>query len=375
MEKLHLSSFFLVLALAWAAGGRAAAYDSFRPGAEWLDTEGRPIQAHEGSIIVVDGVYYWYGQNKEKTDGVSPIWHLGINLYSSRDLYNWKYEGVTIRPDPDDPESPLHPHAHLERPHIVFNARTHKFVCWMNVMRDNGRRQPVVTLSADSIFGPWKIERWELKPCGMNMGDADLAVADDGKAYCYFNRIHSELVCADLTDDYTGTTGYYSTHFPKPGPPYVREGVTWFMWEGKHYLVTSGTTGYDPNPSEIAVADTWHGPFRTLGNLHPDDPSRTSYHSQVSDIFKVPGKKDLYIALADRWWPKDMDVTYEETENAYRKWFGLSYDAALYEKYEARTKDRKQCMRDSRYVWLPFVFRDGVPVLVWRDEWRLSEFE
>ena len=37
----------------------AAAYDSFRPGQEWLDTDGKPIQAHGGSIIVVDGTYYW----------------------------------------------------------------------------------------------------------------------------------------------------------------------------------------------------------------------------------------------------------------------------------------------------------------------------
>ena len=37
-----------------------------------------------------------------------------------------------------------------------------------------------------------------------------------------------------------------------------------------------------------------------------------SFHSQISSVFKVPGKKDLYIACADRWLPKLMDLKYEE---------------------------------------------------------------
>ena len=77
------------------------------------------------------------------------------------------------------------------------------------------------------------------------------------------------------------------------------------MRRGKHYLVTSGTTGYLPNPSEVAMADTWHGPYAVLGNPHPGDESRTSFHSQISSVFQVEGKKDLYIAVADRWVPDD----------------------------------------------------------------------
>lgn len=44
-------------------------YYSIRPGQVWLDTEGKRIQAHGGSVIYVDGSYYFYGENKEKTDG------------------------------------------------------------------------------------------------------------------------------------------------------------------------------------------------------------------------------------------------------------------------------------------------------------------
>ena len=83
----------------------------------------------------------------------------------------------------------------------------------------------------------------------MSAGDFDLVVdPHDGKAYYYFERVHSEMICADLTSDYTDVTGYYSTHFPQPQPPFVREAPAYFSRDRRHYLLTSGTTGYYPNP-------------------------------------------------------------------------------------------------------------------------------
>lgn len=49
----------------------------FIPGGVWLDTNGKRIQAHGGSVICLKHVYYWYGENKEKTDGKNGIWHWG----------------------------------------------------------------------------------------------------------------------------------------------------------------------------------------------------------------------------------------------------------------------------------------------------------
>ena len=48
-------------------------YDRFYPGQVWLDTNGKPIQAHGGSVIQVEDTFYWYGENKEKTDGENGI--------------------------------------------------------------------------------------------------------------------------------------------------------------------------------------------------------------------------------------------------------------------------------------------------------------
>lgn len=80
-------------------------YDAIYPGQIWLDTEGKPIQAHGGSVFFETGTYYWYGENKEKTDGRNGIWHWGVRCYRSRDLYNWEDLGLIIEPEVDDPTS------------------------------------------------------------------------------------------------------------------------------------------------------------------------------------------------------------------------------------------------------------------------------
>lgn len=97
-------------------------YDAFYPGQVWLDTNGNRIQAHGGSLIYLDGVYYWYGENKEKTDKAAGIWHWGVRYYASTDLYNWEDRGLLIPPVTDDPNSSLHPTSMMDRPHIIYNT-------------------------------------------------------------------------------------------------------------------------------------------------------------------------------------------------------------------------------------------------------------
>lgn len=345
-------------------------YDSIRPGQVWLDTSGNRIHAHGGSILFEDGVFYWYGENKERTTPGSGIWTWGIRCYSSTDLYNWKDRGLIIPPGLDDPASPLHPAQMIDRPHIVRNPRTGRYVCWLKIMEE-GHTQRSTVLTADSLLGPYEIVRTGLRPLGMNAGDFDLVVDPaDGKGYYYFERVHSELVCADLTDDFTDVTGYYSTHFPRRRrPPMVREAPAYFRRDGRHYLITSGTTGYFPNPSEAAVADTYHGPFTVLGDPHPSDPSGTSFRSQISSVFRHPAKRDLYIALADRWAPRLSEEESNQTA-AFDRRFGAIEAGRTPDPFITPEVDTSI----ADYVWLPIRFEDEMPVIEWHDEWRIEDF-
>ena len=121
-----------------------------------------------------------------------------------------------------------------------------------------------------------------------------------------------------------------------------------------------------PNPSEVAIADTWHGPYETLGNPHPEDSSNTSYHSQISSVFKVAGKKDLYIAVADRWLPEAMDQQYEIYSRMFESIFNPDVEPFDFSLMGERVVENT-CIAD--YVWLPFRFDKDMAYLDWKEEW------
>ena len=104
-------------------------------------------------------------------------------------------------------------------------------------------------------------------------------------------------------------------------------------------------------------------------------------NSQISSVFKHPGRKDLYIALADRWRP-DLPKLYgeqfetgeaaDELQEKFRRFFDPEIEFVF---TEEDAKDMRINSSVSDYVWLPILFRDGKVQIEWRDEWRIEEFE
>lgn len=352
---------------------------SIKPGQVWLDTEGNRIQAHGGSILAIGDTFYWYGENKERTTGENEIWHWGVRCYSSKDFYNWKSEGIIIPPDLEDLCSPLHPSALMDRPHIVYNEKTEKYVAWLKIM---GEPSGFAVLRADNILGPYETVCRRVNPCGLQVGDFDIQTDPlTKKAYLFSESPHTFLYSVELNEEYTDAAGSFTKHFPHSGPPASREAPAHFIRNGLHYLLTSGTTGYFPNPTEAAVARAWQGPYEVQGNPHADDFSGTSFNSQISSVFRHPGRKDLYIALADRWKP---ELPVQEGE-AF--WSGR-FCQKLHEKFrkifdpktefvftEEDAKEMKINSSVSDYVWLPLRFEGDHVRIVWKDEWRIEDYE
>jgi len=90
---------------------------AFIPGQVWNDTDGNPINAHGGGLLYHNGTYYWYGEYK-KGKTILPDWATwecyrtdvtGVGCYSSKDLLNWKFEGIVLSAVKDDPNHDLHP--------------------------------------------------------------------------------------------------------------------------------------------------------------------------------------------------------------------------------------------------------------------------
>ncbi len=358
--------------------------NAFYPGKQWLDVDGNPIHAHGGSVVYHDDKFYWYGENKENVHNIEQVWHYGVRMYCSDDLYNWKDLGIILDPI-DDISSPLHPSRIIDRPHIIYNEKTKKYIMWIKFAGDNEHIndwsiQRMGIAVSDSLTGKYELVK-EFYPNGYKSGDFDL-VKDEktGDAYIYFGRIlthPSDTVCMKLTDDYMGVVeGEISTHFKFGSPPNAREAPCYFERHGKKYLMTSGTTGYHPNPSIFAVAENYHGPFTVLGDATCDkDITKSTYHSQASSIFKHPFIDDLYIMIADRWLV-DLDLSkLEWITNGYRilqaeppvDTHGLTWE-------EVRQYSKRDISK-AAYVWLPIQFDGDRPYIKWYDSWKIDDFK
>ena len=145
--------------------------DTIYPGQPWLDTKGERIQAHGGAVYYEDGVYYWYGENKEHTDGQNGIWTWGLKVYSSTDLCNWEDRGFLIPPVLEDPNCALFPAKRVDRPHILKCDKTGKYVCWIKL---SGPEAAFTIWQADALLGPYEMVENLVNPGGHKAGDFDM---------------------------------------------------------------------------------------------------------------------------------------------------------------------------------------------------------
>lgn len=172
------------------------------------------------------------------------------------------------------------------------------------------------------------------RPNGAMSRDQTVFVDDDGRAYHFYSsENNATLYISELTDDYQRPSGRYTRNFVKES----REAPAVFKRNGKYYMLSSGCTGWDPNQAELAVADSIMGEWKTIGNPCTGTDADKTFYAQSTYVQKVMGKKDMYIALFDRWNKKDLE--------------------------------------NSRYVWLPFSFEGDKITIPWRDKWNFDNFE
>ena len=348
--------------------------DAICPGQVWLDTKGEPIQAHGGALHYENGTYYWYGENKEHTDGKSDIWTWGIRVYRSTDLYNWEDMGLLIPPVLDDPDSNLFPDKRVDRPHIRRCAVTGMYVAWIKL---SGEEACFLVMQADAFLGPYKVVRENYRPLGCKAGDFDIVQdSASGKAYLYLDADHKGVLCLEMAEDMLSAEKQVSEQYMGLIPPFCREGIALFERGGRKYMLSSGMTGYIPNQSDSAVSEAWDTPFISKGDPYVDDDTLSSFNSQFTQVFQLPDR-DLYIALSDRWVPAyPVDAALADL---FRRCIASRYDPIHY-----RATPEEQAVLSAApmletantsladYVWLPLSF-DGCRVRIrWQDRWTVD---
>jgi hypothetical protein len=137
------------------SAGSPATKQAFRPGERWLDEAGIPINAHGGGILFHEGIHYWYGEHKIAGPAGNCA-QVGVHVYSSDDLLAWRDRGIALEVS-TDPASEITAGCILERPKVLFNSRTGKFVMWFHLepkgLGYDGSRSGVAV--ADRPEGPF----------------------------------------------------------------------------------------------------------------------------------------------------------------------------------------------------------------------------
>lgn len=341
-------------------------YTSFTPGQIWKDDKGMHINAHGGGFLVAGNTYYWFGEHKiagEKGNRAM----VGVHCYSSGDLYNWKDEGIALKVS-DDPGSDIARGCILERPKVVYNKKTKKYVMWfhLELLGQGYKAARAGVAVADNVTGPYTFIR-SYRPvagvlpyypagtpdsvkvdCSKPAGKADeyfcrdlpggqmardmtIYVDDNGKAYhIYASEENQTLQIAELNDEYTGHTGKFSRVYIGKST----EAPALFKRNGIYYMIGSGCTGWAPNAARWFTAKNIFGPWEYHGNPCVGKDANITFGGQSTYVLPAPGAKGQFIFIADKWVPK----------NAI----------------------------DGRYYWLPIDFNGKDIAIKWLDQWDLN---
>jgi beta-galactosidase len=308
----------------------------FSPGKIWKDIDGNAINAHGGGILFHNNKYYWYGEMKTGETRLVPDqnWECyrvdvtGISCYSSTDLYNWEFENIVLKPNFDNPQHDLHTSKVLERPKVIYNVATKKFVMWMHIDSEDYAFSRAGVAVSDSPTGPFQYIE-SVRPNGQMSRDMTIFKDTDGKAYHIFSsETNATMRIVQLTDDYLRHTNNEKRILINQH----REAPAMFKRGNKYYLITSACSGWAPNAASIICSDSIWGEWTVPYNPCVGKNSSITFNSQSTYVIPVQDKPDTYIFMADRWNKTDLEK--------------------------------------SLYVWLPITFEGNKVSISWKNKWR-----
>lgn len=373
MKKSLLSVVLMAVPLFSHAKGE------IRSGELWPDNHGVHVNAHGGGILYHRGTYYWFGEHKAENTSNAMV---GVTCYSSKNLTDWKNEGVALAVN-DEQGSDIEKGCILERPKVIYNAKTRKFVMWFHLelkglgyraaragvavadkvtgpyhflrsQRVNAYRYPLNVTESEKAamaklqpkdYAEWWTPKWRRAiekglflqrdlSTGQMARDQTVYVDDDGKAYHIFSSEDNlTLQIAELSEDYTFHTG----RFVRVAAGGQNEAPAIFKKDGTYWMITSGCTGWEPNKARMFSARDIMGPWKQHESPCVGPKADLTFGGQSTYVLKVEGRRDAFIFMADIWRPKHPS--------------------------------------DARYIWLPIDFKNGLPVVEWRDEWTLEYFK
>ncbi|GAF63862.1 hypothetical protein BTS2_0754 [Bacillus sp. TS-2] len=345
---------------------------AFRPGQIWPDHKGNHISAHGGGLLFFKDRYYWYGE--DNTEGYLNT--VGVSCYSSSDLYNWTNEGTALKQEDMPEELQGKNEGRIERPKVIYNTLTKKFVMWMHAEKKGYAFSSAGVAVSDQPSGPFTflfydrpvlfepeegfdahtnestlgnsfrdmtlfVDDVDSNQDGVN--DAYVLYSSEGNLTMYIVRLNADYTWIDKSDGSNRLRPQctaedlgkiWSRQFVRK----MREAPAPFKYRNHYYLITSACTGWKPNQAEYAVSDSPLGDYKIKGDPCRNDDNQTTFDSQSTFIMPLNPTKGSYIYIGDRWTPEQLGK--------------------------------------SPYVWLPLqVLEDGQIEIIWKDSWSLEDYQ
>lgn len=335
---------FLILVLASISiFANAQRNKSFIPGKKtWLDNNGVHINAHGGNVIFHKKKYYWYGEHKIPGKSELQLADGGIHCYSSKDLMNWDDEGLVLPVSFTDTLIDLKYGCTLERPKVIYDKKQKLFIAYFKFY-------PKITGALKGYIGmatckkPNGSFKYAGKFLGANSenGSGDFSIFEDVDQSIYHLAVRKPdkvFVSGKLSENKLSPNGKYQA---LEGITKHTEAPAVLLHKKKYYLFGSGSSYWKPNKARSFVADSLNVVFTDLGNPcfgvnpHNNIDGNTTFGGQINFILKVEGKKNAYIAMFDVW--------------------------------------KQEIAIEGTYIWLPLTFENGIPKIIWRDNWDLDD--
>lgn len=307
-----------LLALAPAAFAASA---TIHPGARWTDQNGNPLQLHGLGYLKVGGTYYAFGEDKvgENQDDTS---FRAIPCYSSTTLATWTYQReALVRQRGGD----LGPHRIVERPKVLYNAKTHQYVMYLHIDDPTYTQAKVGVATSGTPCGPYAY-RGSFRPLGQQSRDIGLFQDTDGSGYLLTeDRAHGLRIDA-LSADYLTVTRSVAVLGRFEAPAMAKVG-------NRYYLLGSHLTGWRTNDNEYTTATSPGGPWAAWKLFAPKGSH--TFDTQTANIVTVSGSRTTtYVYAGDRWNPNDLG--------------------------------------NSALVWLPLTINGTKVSLAWHDSWNID---
>lgn len=270
-----------------------AARPAIENGLSWYDTEGNPVQAHGGSFLQIGDTWYMIGEDR------SSPWNPDVNMYSSKNLVDWKFEGKIIENGkhryvyPDGSVGELGRNRMIERPKLLYCEKTGQYVIWCHWEASNYGASEAAVFCSDNITGPYKLH-WAGRPLGIKSRDCNVFTDRDGTAwFISTTNENMDLGLFKLSDDYLSVVGHTSLFAGKrrEAPAVIRVGDRYFM-------LSSACTGWNPNQCKLSWSDSLTSGWSELTDIG----DAIAFDTQATSILTVHGSKETtYLYVGDRW--------------------------------------------------------------------------